>query len=332
MLGLQCNFRSKVQIYIDKIKSNAPLFNGLLLTPDELNTIKQAFASTTSESTKIKKGIHSRYSVIKDNNGKYYAIYTGAEGAVASGAQGLIKVAQNLETGKFLLVKISKSKNLASKFHPIEDARKEEIFVKKRGYFAGSQERESHQFPLKHYTFMDTLPGITAEEMFSYLFRNNIELTDFQQIELLIQFYEALLILQSEKIIHRDLTPTNILISPEDLTVRFVDFGLALEAGNDGTVFDYLPIDTKKEKGMIQYANGIDVKKMYGIVLMFVTNEDLQQLVEPEYLGTFSFDQTRISEKYPKGRIQYHQIDIESVLCTLKARKKNMLDSSKSKL
>ncbi len=181
----------------------------------------------------------------------------------------------------------------------------------------------------QHYTFMDTLPGLTAEEMFSYLFHNNIELTDFQQIELLIQFYEALLILQSENIIHRDLTPTNILISPEDLTVRFVDFGLALEAGNDGTVFDYLPIDTKKEKGMIQYANGIDVKKMYGIVLMFVTNENLHNLVDPEYLSTFSFDQNRISEKYPKGRIQYHPIDIQSVLHTLKAKKENMIDSPK---
>lgn len=252
MLGLQGNFQSKVQIYIDKIKSNTPLFNGLLLTPNELNTIKQAFASTPIEIAKIK-----------------------------------------------------------------------------RGYFTGTQERVSRQFPLKHYTFMDTLPGLTAEEMFSYLFHNNIELTDFQQIELLIQFYEALLILQSENIIHRDLTPTNILISPEDLTVRFVDFGLALEAGNDGTVFDYLPIDTKKEKGMIQYANGIDVKKMYGIVLMFVTNENLHNLVDPEYLSTFSFDQNRISEKYPKGRIQYHPIDIQSVLHTLKAKKENMIDSPK---
>ncbi len=56
MLGLQGNYQSKVQIYIDKIKSNAPLFNGLLLTPNELNTIKQAFASTPIEIAKIKRG------------------------------------------------------------------------------------------------------------------------------------------------------------------------------------------------------------------------------------------------------------------------------------
>lgn len=311
--------KSKVAAYLENIKTQKIFFDGMLLSQDELNSIHNEFSQKDVDLKKIKRGIHNRYSVIKNDEGELYALYSGKEGIIAQGAQGLIKIAQNLNTGDFCLVKITKAKNIDTKMYKINEARNEATYLKKRGLYLGGQERESESYPLKHYSFLPILPGLTVNELYSAIVRGPIELDKSTQAELLINLYQAILGLQHEKIIHRDLHPDNILITPQNLEVNLIDFGYALEADEEGKCFDFLASDSHQKKGKICFANGIDLYKVYASASLLVSDEELLSIVNVENLNLSSYDISRASEAYPKGRLQYHHVDVGPIVDELKA-------------
>ncbi|MCC5816116.1 MAG: serine/threonine-protein kinase PknK, partial [Leptospira sp.] len=51
-----------------------------------------------------------------------------------------------------------------------------------------------------------------------------------------IQLADALSILETGGIIHRDIKPSNILIEPTDLSIKIIDFGLARDVPNTGSI------------------------------------------------------------------------------------------------
>ena len=65
-------------------------------------------------------------------------------------------------------------------------------------------------------------PSITLQ---SFIRKNSLKLED--QILIFQRIFEAIVYLHQKSIVHRDLTPNNILINPENFQIRIIDFGLS---------------------------------------------------------------------------------------------------------
>ncbi len=70
---------------------------------------------------------------------------------------------------------------------------------------------------------MEYFKGITLD---NFLYEN--KLTSIQRRQLLREIVDTVVHLHQISILHRDIKPQNILINPETLEIRIIDFGLAV--------------------------------------------------------------------------------------------------------
>jgi serine/threonine protein kinase len=81
------------------------------------------------------------------------------------------------------------------------------------------------------YLVMELLEGRTLHQ---YLTARSGALPETQVLEIAARCSEALTVLHSAGVLHRDLNPTNVVLTPEGRVV-LIDFGLAREFANDAT-------------------------------------------------------------------------------------------------
>lgn len=267
--------------YIHNIPKDS---QGFMLNEQERQKALDAFKQGNHSVKLSKKHDNIQYSVIQDDHKNVYAIYTTGgksrgKNGFTHGVQGLIKVAQNLETGEFSLIKISKTKCLQEKPYYETEARAEASYLLKNKIAYGQQTRQTEKYDYKHYTFMKILPGIMMGKMgpdSKGTFRElAIQLESEKQAQFLLNILEQLQHMYQQRIIHRDLHLENVLVDPNTLEVNIIDFGLIVEADEKGFCMAHTVSDTMKTSPKMQHANGMDIENLLQHDSAFFSDKNL---------------------------------------------------------
>ena len=107
-----------------------------------------------------------------------------------------------------------------------------------------------------------------AESDLKSVFRSGQKLSLPQTQFMLYQMLQALLTMKAAAVIHRDITPANVLVSYQDLDIKICDFGLAREEPKDDDPYmtDYVTMRWYRAPELVmeskQYTEAVD---MWGI-------------------------------------------------------------------
>eukprot|EP01061_Rhynchopus_euleeides_P042682 TRINITY_DN74458_c0_g1_i1.p1 TRINITY_DN74458_c0_g1~~TRINITY_DN74458_c0_g1_i1.p1 ORF type:complete len:510 (+),score=200.66 TRINITY_DN74458_c0_g1_i1:82-1611(+) len=107
-----------------------------------------------------------------------------------------------------------------------------------------------------------------AESDLKSVFRSGQKLSLPQTQFMLYQMLQALLTLKAAGVIHRDITPANVLVSYQDLDIKICDFGLAREEPKDDDPYmtDYVTMRWYRAPELVmeskQYTEAVD---MWGV-------------------------------------------------------------------
>src|SRR3990167_6906357 len=88
----------------------------------------------------------------------------------------------------------------------------------------------------KLYFDMEYVAGVTLEEFLKQVESHKYTLTIDQQFEIMIDLLFQLKNLHEKKIVHKDFKPANIMIDPDTLKLKVIDFGLSKDI-QDNTVY-----------------------------------------------------------------------------------------------
>lgn len=254
---------SRIEEYLKNLIKAGKLENDIILSKTEIQWVKEAFARKKQVKIKRNKALSEsiilKHSVIQDANGTFYAILGKSQSISLSDEQGIIKIAQNLDTGEFCLVKIIRIRDLKQEHYRKSQAELEVNHLKQLAILKGCQFRQSpsEKFQYKCYIFMKILPGIQVESAITAgIFKL---FSSFEQCEFLLNVLLALDKLKQESIIHRDLHGRNVLYVPETMRIYFVDFGWAVKADKSGFWYGKSVQDIAGKGSTIRFANGIDI-------------------------------------------------------------------------
>lgn len=272
---------SPIEVYIENLKKSGILKDNFLLSLEEKNAIANAFLK--SDNVKIKRGPLARHSIIKDQSGQLYAICSSKDlGPVAKGVQGVLKLAQNVESGELCLVKRIRIKNLATHDYARKEAEQETKILKKRNLSFGNQHRSSEKYQAITYDFIKILPGIMLcnpafppDTRSETLVKYASQLSVYEQSEILLNILKKLDELKSEGIIHRDLHGGNILIDPITKEVNIIDFGLSLDADQHGFCIAKHVSDVNHSGKNYRFANGFDLCTLGNYLPLIIHNKPL---------------------------------------------------------
>ncbi len=256
----------KLHYYFAELERAGTIQNNMLLSPLEseaaLLYFKEPTALKLSKKTKM-----TQFSVVRDEGGKLFAIHNPVKKVgLAGGAQGIIKVAQDIKTGSRCLVKVQKIP-MGKNNDALLQCQKEKFSAKKNNILYGYQLRtQKDKEHFISYMFMKELPGLPIEDgrepASSFLMLYGKTLTPGQQLTILKNLLVNFVELTHARIIHRDLHPRNILIDKDDdFKVYFVDWGSSLEMDNEGHAVGYAEHDFQKKKS-VQFANGVDFLRL----------------------------------------------------------------------
>jgi serine/threonine protein kinase len=232
--------------HFEKIDSN-DLQEGRLLSTEQIEMAKQFFRDNPDRVKWSRKlNNQTTFSVLRSEDGQMFALYTGKEKALGKGVFGSVKLAQNLETGEWVAIKLQKLEANQDTQKRQEEIRRENEFLERRRLFINSQVRTAEGFANKetHYSIMPIIEGRACdkiqakiEDTFYGLIDADFSVKQTQQemlalssflVTLGLNIAEQLSEIHADDIIHRDLRLANILATPEG-QVTITDFGTALE-------------------------------------------------------------------------------------------------------
>lgn len=222
--------------------------NPKLLQLDEitLKKINTFFADTTTN--KFSKNTDIPFSVIKTKNGNTFAIFSGA---IAEGKRAHVKVARNLENGKFCLVKIS---TVMNGFMDHENK-----FLEDQGTSFGYQNRKSRGL-FKEYIFMKPILGFTLSFFKALLRGFEKKLSRIMQLKILLSAFRELKRLAEKGIVHGDIFDENVMIDPDKMEIILIDYGSAT----------YM-----SEKKQPEINHKRDISTLLGTVVDLIHDQDL---------------------------------------------------------
>jgi len=314
----------KLSEYITALESNGALHHGALLSDEYKKIVLSAFVNTneTKISKKDFKENGAQYSLIRDEQGKIFAIYNpGKKEGIANGAFGIIKIAQNIETNEWCLVKIQKIKKQGNSLPGfIDKIHAEKKFVNKAQILHGYQQRmNAEKNTFVSYIFMAEVPGVAVIDAIhperGFVKSQGENLTDLQRLIILKNALTRLNELRQNNIIHRDLSPQNIFID-EDLQVHFIDWGAAVESDMQGFCNDFPPqLGALRRK--IRYANG------YDFITLLDTLSELNVLDNSEVRAAM----LKIRNQCGDNKKGYNNIDLTSLINSTQ----NLIDQHFSK-
>lgn len=234
--------------HFEKIDSN-DLQEGRLLSPEQTEMAKQFFRDNPDK-VKLSRKLNNEtsFSVLCSQDGQMFALYMGKEKALGKGMFGSVKLAQNIETGEWVAIKLQKlevNQNSQEREKRQAEIKRENEFLDRRRLFITSQTRPGEGFSNKetHYSIMPIIEGrgcdkiqAKMEDKFYDLIDQDFSVKETQQEMLALSSFlvtiglnmaQQLSEIHADNIIHRDLRLANILATPEG-QVTITDFGTAL--------------------------------------------------------------------------------------------------------
>ena len=231
---------------------NSDFHEGRILSHEQIEIAKNHFKEnhdSVKMSRKEANGVP--FSVLKTKKGALFAMYRGKEEALGEGKFGKVKLAQNIETGEWVSLKIQKvlTYSETEKEQQIQRIESEYDFQRDVGQFKGSQVRDlnAERFEpfTKAYSVMKLIPAqelhkredeidTKLKDLFDVRYKDTPEqwkkdMVDFMSFLTSVSHttVKDLSGLHEKNIIHRDLHTGNILVTNKG-EATIIDFGLAL--------------------------------------------------------------------------------------------------------
>lgn len=273
----------KINEYIKELARTGKIEADWLLDEEEQQNVKAWFEDNLNHRKLSRKLGFGQFSVIRDEAGNLFAIYNPSKKeGYANGNFGMIKIAQNIQSGEYCLVKIQKLLQERKNPEMPEKVRREKEMVAKKQYLYGYQERKkTRKYEFKSYIFMKELPGLTGPEFFR-IYQST--LTQVEALCFIKNLLEQLDQIHLEGIIHRDLHSENILIDIKDnCKVYIIDWGTSLVQDSEGYAYDHALTDRLKKYGQYRFANGFDFETIYPLfdeALNYVQDHEIKNLFE----------------------------------------------------
>ena len=163
------------------------------------------------------------YSIVKQGK-NYYAVYEGEkkEKHLGKGANAVVKLAQNLQTGEWVVLKLFSKKSSGAIYTYLIS--KETDNIKAVNQYLGNFNKRKDDSKEKYGLLAEFKKGISLKDLI-----NNPEyrLSPVQWIEIFIGLCEGIDALHQQEIIHRDIKPDNLIFDPGTGKVHVVDYGSA---------------------------------------------------------------------------------------------------------
>ena len=233
-----------------------------LLTSAEINLVKQAFEDARKQGmplikikrakgpkgeerkdiTELERRLNLPYSVILDSSGEYYALYRGKTKLLGEGGFGRVKLAQNLDTGEWVALKIQRIAN--KDFGVTEGLRviNESDYLKEAGLGKGVALRDL----VTHSKRYDVEVLLNGNSLVYYKYPTDANGV-YHAEDLITEMDEKLMIalaalkqvkqLHDKNILHRDIKPLNFMYDKKTGEVTLIDFGIAVRLPKKEEVF-----------------------------------------------------------------------------------------------
>jgi hypothetical protein len=201
-------------VYQLRAKANADLRStGTLLAEAPLREVKENFSKAPI--LKLAKNPSQPHSVVASETGVLYAIYRS--GKMGEGAYGKVKLAQNLTTKEFCVVKTTSDDRVLN----------EKALLARRGLLLNVQSRTNKVNRHKTYLFMRLVPGIRLANFIQLCKAEKLPIPSTFQAKILHSALNELRALYYDQIYHSDLHDHNILIDPLTMKISIIDYGNA---------------------------------------------------------------------------------------------------------
>lgn len=196
--------------------------NHKLLSDEDISRVKNLKLPPGRNKKKALKGQLGNSDISYDISvidGTHYAIYKGRKKGktLGAGAFGVVKLAQNLETGEWVALKVIKkpSHNDANENQMLGN----QAVDLKIGMYKHTGNDNNEQTEI----LMKLAPGTTLNA----LANSTREVPTVKYMDIIIDMLEKAQKLHNANILHRDIKPGNIIFNIVDGQVTFVDFGLS---------------------------------------------------------------------------------------------------------
>ncbi len=211
--------------YVPPLVDLEDLQEGALLSQEQINAIRAKYADKKTPGKVKKKDITDqgvadvKYSVAVIN-GEMYGIYKGEKRGkhLGKGSFGVVKVAQNLKTGEWVVLK-----SMQEDEKKIED---EVWFLKKTEQYVGEYLKERGTYRSDYRILMKFAPGVSLES----LVKSNKKMSTGRRLEISINVLKAVDELHDKGILHGDITPNNFYANLLTKKATPIDFGLSTVA------------------------------------------------------------------------------------------------------
>lgn len=320
-----------------QLEHSGLLHDQFLLSPSERDAVSKILSDPKKIKVSRKEHI-SQFSVIKDENGALFAIYNPKGHNVrnsdpaGAGLHGVIKAAQNLETGEWVALKIQKGllegtpNEITEGKTEIDQALAEKKYLGKKQSLLGGQKRIK-QFSNKkmemHYIFMNIVSGVQLMGNYGdkHLLDYVPQMSEKDLLTLYLNILQGLKELKDQDIIHRDLHSQNILVDVDNnYKVTFIDWGSAVDSKN-GLWRGHNHTDPLKIKDTIDFRNGVDVEKAINGLFNLIGEEfpEARTQLEEIFGAPYSGDPNSILEQVGDQWSGFNTVDLDPWINKIKS-------------
>ena len=236
---------------------------------------------------------NNHYAVIKipdqDDKDQFYAMVK----TLGSGTFGTTNLAQNIETGEWVAIKVSENQN--NQFFQNEVS-----FLEKANLYKGQASVDKDSVRGKDYLALKLL----KDDEIRNLAKNN-KFTIRNKIDLLIDMLEQMHSMHEKRIIHADIKPENMMYDATNKKLKFIDYGFSLNLppdsvflihthinGTPGFIAPEIRAESKYSRESDIYALGITFLEVLGIKPVELALEE-DEIIKRE-------DKTKLSKSEKK--------------------------------
>lgn len=189
---------------------------------------------------------------------------------IAHSAMSDIWLAQNMENGQDIVLKILKKEMISNKIENVSKFKNEAIMVSKLDKACIAKIYEIGEFDNTYYIAMEYLKGKSLQDVISENYKFTIE----EIVQIIKKVCQALVYIHGINIIHRDIKPSNIFIDflENEIDVKLLDFGLSqiieLRNGDITEIVKTLCYKSPEQSGILN-KNVSETSDLYSLGIIF---------------------------------------------------------------